>query len=117
MRGNKPSDHLRLLHIRDAAQLAIAFISDSDFDQFITDAKTYAATIRQIEIIGEAVYHLSSEFKTAHAHIEWSKNKKTRHILIHEYYELSDIIIWKIVTVHLPNLLEDIEPLISLTSD
>ena len=117
MRGNKPSDHLRLLHIRDAAQLAIAFISDSDFDQFITDAKTYAATIRQIEIIGEAVYHLSSEFKTAHAHIELSKIEKTRHILIHEYYELSDIIIWKIVTVHLPNLLEDIEPLISLTSD
>lgn len=113
MRRDKPSDQLRLLHIRDAAQLAIEFVQGLDYDQFINDAKTYAATVRQIEVIGEAVYNLTSEFKSLHSHIEWSKIEKTRHILIHEYYELSDIIIWKIVTVHLPKLLIDLEVLIN----
>jgi uncharacterized protein with HEPN domain len=51
------------------------------------------AVIKNLEIIGEASYLLTKEFKSRHDSIEWKDIIGMRHILVHGYYQISDEII------------------------
>lgn len=66
---------------------------------------------RLIEIVGEAARNVSPEFKAAHPEIPWAKIISTRHILAHEYGDIDYDIVWRIVTVHLPELIVQLEAL------
>jgi uncharacterized protein with HEPN domain len=44
---------------------------DLSYPQFLADEKTQDAVIRNIEILGEAVKHLSVELTAAHPKVEW----------------------------------------------
>lgn len=55
MKKTDPGTLARLLHIRDAIQLAFGFTEGFDKDAFMRDRKTQAAVVRQIEIIGGSV--------------------------------------------------------------
>ena len=62
------------------------------------------AVIRQIEIIGEAITHLTPELRDANSDIPWKKIVGTRNRLIHGYTSVSLKVIWKIVKTELPKL-------------
>ena len=67
---------------------------------------------RQIEIIGEAARRVSMEFQQAQPDIPWRPIQAQRHVLAHEYGEIKHDRIWRVVTVHIPDLIEQLEPLI-----
>ena len=46
-------------------------ILDKDFDEFSSNSMMQFATIKQIEIIGEAANNMSEEKKNNHTHILW----------------------------------------------
>ena len=56
------------------------------------------ASIRSLEIIGEATKKLSNDFKSEHSQIEWKKIAGTRDKLIHDYYGIDYDIVWDILT-------------------
>ena len=72
------------------------------------------AVIKNIEIVGEAAYLLTKEFKTNHPSIEWEDMIGMRHILVHGYYQIKDEIIWATIETELQPLKEKI---ISLLAD
>ena len=74
------------------------------YDEFIADVKTTDATVRNIQILGEAAYQIPADFREKHPTIEWSKIIRSRYILVHSYFELDYEIIWRIVTDYLPPL-------------
>ena len=49
----------------------VAFTADYDQPTFENDRKTYDATIRNLELIGEAATHIPPEIRTAHPDVEW----------------------------------------------
>ncbi len=67
------------------------------------------ATVRNFEIIGEAVQKLSPEFKARYPTIPWNKIVAMRNKMIHEYFGLKLDVIWKTIQDDLPILKKELE--------
>jgi uncharacterized protein with HEPN domain len=70
MKG-KIGDKQRLQHILESIVAIESYILDKDFDEFSSNSMMQFATIKQIEIIGEAANNMSEETKNNHTHILW----------------------------------------------
>jgi uncharacterized protein with HEPN domain len=64
---------------------------------------------KSVEIIGEASYKLTNEFRAQHPEIEWRDIISMRHILVHGYYQTSDSVVWNTVKNYLPTLQKQIQ--------
>ena len=65
------------------------------------------ATIKQIEITGEACNALSDEVKMQHPSIPWKSIIGFRNISIHEYFGVNLHLVWEIANNDLPGLKEE----------
>jgi len=104
-------DEAHLLDILKAARLAIEFKGPAGRADFLADAKTQAAVLHQLLVIGEAVKRLSPEFRAAHPEVPWKLIAGTRDKLIHFYEGVELEEVWKMVTSDLPDLIRLVEPL------
>jgi len=68
MKG-KLGDKQRLQHILESIIAIESYILDKDFDDFSSNSMVQFATIKQIEIIGEAANNMSEETKNNHSQI------------------------------------------------
>jgi uncharacterized protein with HEPN domain len=103
-----------LLDIHQAIDEIFEFIGEKiDFKKYQSDLKTKKATERNLEIIGEAVTRilkLDPNFK-----IENAQNIiGTRNRIIHSYDNISDEIIWTIISRELPKLKIEISKMLEL---
>ena len=96
----------------EAATAVVQMAADMTLDEYRSDRKTRRAVEREVEIIGEAARSISDQLKNAHPHIPWSKIIAQRHKLAHAYAEIQDDIIWTVATVHIPELIAQLEPLV-----
>jgi uncharacterized protein with HEPN domain len=62
------------------------------------------AVVKNLEIVGEAAYLLSKDFKNQHAEIEWSDIIAMRHVLVNGYYQIKNERIWETILNDLPLL-------------
>lgn len=97
-----PTDYLR--DIAENAAKAEAFTAGVDFDEFLANEMRAYATIRALEIIGEAVKQVPAELRDKYPEIPWRAIAKMRDKLIHHYFGVNLGVVWKTVT-------EDISPL------
>ena len=67
------------------------------------------AVLRNIEIIGEAANKLSEEIYNNYKNVPWRRMIGLRNIVIHEYFGVDLNIIWKIITVNLPETRPEIK--------
>lgn len=84
-----------------------------DLTGFTDDLRTRRAVEREIEIIGEAARGVSDALKAATMHIPWRPIIAQRHILAHEYGEIQEELLWRVVAVHLPPLIEMLDTLLN----
>ena len=101
----------RLTHILDAIKKIEIASADVDEDKFLTDFIIHTAVIKWIEIIGEASYKLTKEFKDGHNDVPWKLIEGLRHILVHDYFEVNLETIWHIVQQNIPVLKPQMEQL------
>ena len=104
-------DKGRLGHILDNIEKAEEFIKDTDFEQFRNNVLLRFAVTRAVEIVGEASYRLTKEFREKYSEIEWKDIISMRHILVHGYYQTEDKIVWDTVNNDFPTLKEKIQRL------
>ena len=69
----------------------------------------YYALIKNLEIIGEAVYKLTKEFKQTHPDIPWSQIEKLRHVIVHDYYRIDFNIVWDTIENDLSEFRNQVE--------
>ena len=67
-------------------------LAGMEYEVFIQDADAYDACVRRLEIIGEAVKRISSEFKSQFPHIPWKEIAGFRDKAIHDYASLDPAI-------------------------
>jgi len=67
---------------------------------------------RSVQLIGEAAKHVSPEFRAAHPAIPWRKIIGQRNVLVHEYGDVDDDLIWNLVVVELPPLVDKLRRLL-----
>ena len=96
------------LYLHDILESILAiedYVRDINFEGFIEDRKTYSATIREFEIIGEAVNQIiNEEIIKEHENILWRDIKDFRNLLIHEYFGVDFEIVWNTIFEDLPPL-------------
>ena len=105
-------DAAHLWDMLDAARTAELLISDQDFAQYSNDRRTQLAVERSLEIIGEAAGRVSTSFRDAHPEIAWRQIIGQRNVLIHEYGEIKQERIWKVVRENVPQLIERLKPFV-----
>ena len=74
---------------------------------------TYDATLRNMELIGEAATHVPDEIRKKHPEIQWRSIVATRNRLAHGYLGTDDDIIWDIIQNDITELLPALRNLLS----
>lgn len=109
----KARDKGRLDDIIEFSDNVASLISDFDYDSFIHDKRTYYAVMKNVEIVGEAAYMLSKEFKEAHPSTPWKVVQGMRHVLVHDYANVVPKILWGTATHDIPILREQVKKYLS----
>ena len=99
------------------AEKALAYTEGLDQAAFVADERTYDATLRNIELIGEAATHVPAEIQDAHASIPWHAIVGARNRLAHGYLHISDSVIWSIVEDAMPALLPELREIVDTPAD
>lgn len=95
-----------------AAHAVVGFVQGQTLDEYVLDLMLRSAVERQIEIIGEAARRVSIEFQAAHPEIPWRPIQAQRHVLAHEYGEIKHDRLWRVATIHVPELIGRLETLV-----
>ncbi len=104
----KIGDKQRLQHIRDAIIEVENYTKDADKEIFLNNSMMRFASIKQLEIVGEASVHITGETRAKFTDVEWRKMIGMRHILVHEYFGMDTDIIWQVITNDLYALKEKV---------
>jgi uncharacterized protein with HEPN domain len=105
-------DQALLLDMLDSARAVSEMVAGMGLQTYAADRRTRRAVEREVEIIGEAARKVSEAFRDAHSQIPWRKIMGQRHKLAHEYGEIEDAILWRVATIHVPELIAMLEPLV-----
>lgn len=102
-------DKSRLTHILQAISKVEEYTKGMTKQQLLEDSLHLHATAYNIQIIGEAVYKLTNEYKESHPETPWRIIEKMRHILVHDYFAVDVEIMWLVIEDDIPVLKQQIE--------
>jgi uncharacterized protein with HEPN domain len=88
-------DKIRVKHILDAIEEVEKYLHEVTIDGFLANSEKRFATIKQIEIIGEASNRISPGLKELFPNVAWAPINGFRNISIHEYFGVNFTIVWK----------------------
>jgi uncharacterized protein with HEPN domain len=101
---NKLADEVRLKHILDAISEIEQYTKNTSIENFTKNSMLKYASVKQLEIIGEAANHISEEMIKKFPEIKWRSVIGLRNLLIHEYFGIDIHIVWNIIIKDLPKL-------------
>lgn len=87
------------------AEKVLAYTAGMDQSAFVANALVYDATLRNLELIGEAATRVPDEVRQAHPQVPWRMIIATRNRLIHAYLGIDNDTLWSIVVTDVPALL------------
>lgn len=93
------------------AQNVLTYSSDLDQQQFVSTGINFDATLRNLELIGEAATHIPDEIREANPAISWRMIIATRNRLIHGYLGIDNDTLWSIIKDDVPALLNELKKL------
>ena len=105
-------DKERLLHI-ESAIMKLLEGTDSVIENIQEGSLEYFGVVKLIEIIGEAVYKLTPEFKNSHTETPWRQIERMRHVLVHGYYTVGYDFIKEVIIEDIPILYIQIKQYLS----
>ena len=99
-------DRTRLEHIVESIDNIYNFTNGKSSDELCKDKMLFYAVVKNIEIIGEAAYHLSHAFRTKHPETDWDSIIRMRNVLVHDYYQIKNKEVWNVINGDLHPLRE-----------
>ena len=101
-------DRERLQHILAAIDRVQRYTDGKTYEELVGNDMMYYAVVKNIEIMGEAANMLSIAFTDANPETPWKQVKGMRNYIVHEYFQIDDVVVWDVVTNNLPELREQI---------
>lgn len=89
----------------------------NDQAAFVASALHYDATIRNLELIGEAATHIPDSARATYTHIPWRQIVATRNRLIHGYLGIDDDTLWSVIQDDIPALLPQLRALVPILDE
>lgn len=90
----------------DFAERVLAYTEGLDQESFVASGLNYDATVRNLELIGEAATHIPEAVRAASPRIPWRQVIATRNRLIHGYLGIDNDTLWSIIQDDIPALIE-----------
>ena len=108
---------LRIQDILESIEGIQNYVSGMSLDDFLRDQRTIDAVVRRFTIIGEAASHVPDVICKKSPEVPWIDMRAMRNFVVHEYFGVSDIIVWNTVQDDLPSVVEPLERLFSSEGD
>jgi uncharacterized protein with HEPN domain len=105
-------DDAYLLDMLLAARKVVEFTTGVSYEEFLADEVLQHATMRLIQIIGEAAQRVSFGFKQEHPEIPWREMAGMRNKLVHDYFRMIPQAAWEVVETDILGLISFLEPLV-----
>lgn len=102
-------DKGRLEHILKSINVLLDNKDRFSYEEVANDPILFYGFVKHVEIIGEAVYMLSKEFRSTHPDVDWDVIEGMRHVLVHGYYKIKPQQLWGTVVKDIPELKPYIE--------
>ena len=97
------------------AENVLSYTSGMDQAMFVSTSLVYDATLRNLELVGEAATHIPESVRESSPFISWRMIIATRNRLIHGYLGIDDDTLWSIISDEAPELLSSLEKLVKTT--
>ncbi len=106
-------DTVYLRHISDAIAWIEEYLRGIDKEAFESNHLLQDGIIRQLQIIGEAISHISPQLREMYPHVPWSDIAGLRHRIVHDYSGINLSLVWSVATDDIPKLKEQIQKLLA----
>lgn len=103
---------LYLKDILAAIDSVQSFVAGMTLEEFQADDKTFSAVVRKFEIIGEATKHVPDDIRDQYPNVPWKAMAGMRDRLIHFYFGVDMLIVWKTIHEHLPVLRDALDTIV-----
>lgn len=90
------------------AEKVVSYSDGMNQPHFIASGLNYDATVRNLELIGEAATHIPDNVRQAYPQIPWRMIIATRNRLIHGYLGIDNDTLWSIIQDEIPTLLAEL---------
>ncbi len=101
------ADVVRLGHMLDACRDARRFAGD-DRDEFLRSYLRQAATIRALQVLGDAAKGVSAITRGRFPDVPWRGITGMRDMVVHHYFGIQIDLVWEVVEDRLPKLEGDL---------
>ena len=105
--------HFYVQDMIDFSQKVLAYSEGLDLEAFIADSLSYDATLRNLQLIGEAATRIPDEIRQLHPEIPWRAIVGTCNSLTRSYLSISDTKIWGTVQDAVPDLIPALRDLLA----
>jgi uncharacterized protein with HEPN domain len=95
--------------MREAARKIDRYVAGRDPDAFRADEMAFDATLRNLEILGEAVKGIPEDIRARYPEINWRGVAGFRNVLAHVYFAVDQETLWDIIANKVPQLLVQLE--------
>ncbi len=92
-----------------SSEKVMAYTEGLDQQAFVDGALNYDATLRNLELIGEAATRIPEQVRKEHAGVPWRMIIATRNRLIHGYLGIDNDTLWSIIRTDIPALIPQLE--------
>ena len=102
------------LYVRDMVEFCdqvLLYTDGHNLESLLADRMRLDATMRNLELIGEAATHVPAAVRDSAPDIPWRQAVSTRNRLAHAYLTIEPETVWLIITQHLPPLREGLAAL------
>ena len=106
-------DQVYIGHMLDTALQAVSKVRGKTRADYDADENLRLALTHLVQTIGEACRRVSQPFQQQHPEVPWAKIVGMRHRVVHDYLHVDFDIVWNVVTVNLPSLVDQLESVLS----